>query len=382
MDITLNKFMHCTFLSSDMVFGTPEKDAWAHVYFGAIDEGLLQSKIFEEVGIKTDKSDIDPNTLGKLFFTKSASVPRYKVREVKDKYNLSVIRDPRKADTIVISKNEVKENIQHSWGAYMYPRNSVKEVLEKLYNELFLLTTTHSNLLTSALGRYASYHIELLKNSDLVKDAINKVNNLPEGIDYISFSYGCRDKFDRIATGLNCILYHKANVKIIEPAAYEGMMSYKGKNVITDSALQSILGSSGMEHENYVFIDQLLNSADPGNIELGLTLMANCNFEESQHYLLILLGDYYNRHRHVKYCHSVAFKSLIDFMDFNRYCSVTIDRILEKADSIGKLTDDIIKLVETRVTEDIQRSIRNYRWIKVTGIKIEKPQNDTNEGRD
>ena len=375
MDITLNKYMHCTFLSGDMVFGTPEKDAWAHVYFGKLDEGLLQSKIFEEVGIKTDKADIDPNTLGKLFFTKSASVPRYKVREVKDKYNLSVIRDPRKADTIVISKNEVKENIQHSWGSYMYLRNEVKEVLEKLYD-------ASSTLLNNVSMRYASYHVEILKNKDLVKDAIDKVNNLPAGIDYVSFSYGCRDKFERVATGLNCILYHKANVKIIEPAAYEGMMSYKGKNVITDSALQSILGSSGMEHENYVFIDQLLNSNDPGNIELGLTLMANCNFEESQHYLLILLGDHYNKHRYVKYCHSVAFKSLMDFMDFNRYSSVTLDSILEKADSVGKLNDDILNLVRDRATEDIQRSIRNYRWIKVTGIKIEKPQNDTNQGGD
>ena len=175
---------------------------------------------------------------------------------------------------------------------------------------------------------------------------------------------------------------HKANVKIIEPAVYDGMLQYKGKSVITDSALQSILGSSEMEHENYVFIDQLLSSNDPGNIELGLTLMANCNFEESQHYLLILLGDHFNRHRYVKYCQSVAFKSLLDFMDFNKYTNVTLDTILEKADSVGKLTDDIIKLVEARATEDIQRSIRNYRWIKVTGIKIEKPQNDTNEGRD
>jgi hypothetical protein len=373
MDITLNKFMHCTFLSGDMVFGAPEKDAWAHVYFGKLDEGLLQTKIFEEVGIKADKADIDPNTLGKLYFTKSSSVPRYKVREVKDKYNLSVIRDSRKADTVVISKNEVKENIQHSWGAYMYPRNTVKEVLGMLYD-------APSTLLNNVSMRYASYHVEILKNKDLVEDAIDKVNNLPADIDYISFSYGCRDTFERIANGLNCTIEHKSNVKIIEPADYDGMMSYKGKNVITDSALQSILGSSGMEHENYVFIDQLLNSNDPGNIELGLTLMANCNFEESQHYLLILLGDHYNKHRYVKYCHSVAFKSLLDFMDFNRYSSVTLDNILEKADSVGKLNDDILNLVRDRATEDIQRSIRNYRWIKVTGIKIEKPQNDTNQG--
>lgn len=375
MDITLNKFMHCTFLSSDMVFGAPEKDNWAHVYFGKLDDGSLQTKIFEAVGIKTDKADIDPNTLGKLFFTKSASVPRYKVREVKDKYNLSVIRDPRKADTIVISKNEVKDNIQHSWGTYMYPRNNVKEVLEMLF-------AAPSSSLNIALSRYTSYHSDMLRNKELVKDAIDKVNNLPADIDYISFSYGCRDKFDRVASGLNFLISHMSNVKIIEPAAYEGMMSYNGKNVITDSVLQSILGSSGMEHENYVFIDQLLDSADPGNIELGLTLMANCNFEESQHYLLILLGDHYNKHRYVKYCQSVAFKSLLDFMDFSKYTNVTVDTILDKADSVGKLTDDILKLVETRVTEDIQRSIRNYRWVKVTGIKIEKPKNDTNQGRD
>jgi hypothetical protein len=235
MDITLNKYMHCTFLSGDMVFSAPEKDAWAHVYFGKLDEGLLQTKIFEEVGIKADKADIDPNTLGKLYFTKSSSVPRYKVREVKDKYNLSVIRDSRKADTVVISKNEVKENIQHSWGAYMYPRNTVKEVLGMLYD-------APSTLLNNVSMRYASYHVEILKNKDLVEDAIDKVNNLPADIDYISFSYGCRDRFERIANGLNCTIEHKSNVKIIEPAAYDGMMSYKGKNVITDSALQSILG--------------------------------------------------------------------------------------------------------------------------------------------
>jgi hypothetical protein len=374
MEIEFKKYMHCDFLQNEAVLNTPEKDSWAYVYFGKMDERSIQHKIFSDVGIKMTSSEIEPSTLGKIFFTKSANVPRYKVREVKDKYNLAVVRDSSKADTIVISKNEIQENVQHSWGAYLYHRNTVKEVLEALYASPALPSIPRL--------RYNAYHSEIINNKELVKTALDKLDTIPADVEYISFSYGCRDKFDAISNGMGYSVEHKANVKIIEPAVYDGMLQYKGKNVITDSALQSILGSSEMEHENYVFIDQLLNSHDPGNIELGLTLMANCNFEESQHYLLILLGDHYNKHRHVKYCHSVAFKSLIDFMDFNRYSSVTIDRILEKADSIGKLTDDIIKLVETRVTEDIQRSIRNYRWVKITGIKIEKPQNDTNEGRD
>jgi hypothetical protein len=373
MDITLNKYMHCGFLQNETVFNAPEKDSWAYVYFGKLDDLSIQSKVFTEVGIKTDKSGIDPSTLGKIFFTKSANIPRYKVREVKDKYNLAVVRDSSKADTIIISKNEIKENIQHSWGAYFYHRNAVKEVME-------MLLAAPSTAFGNTRLRYNSHHGEMLYNKELVKSGLDKLNDLPADVEYISFSYGCRDKFDIVSSALAFKLDHKANIKIIEPAAYEGMMSYKGKNVITDSALQSILGSSGMEHENYVFIDQLLNSSDPGNIELGLTLMANCNFEESQHYLLILLGDYYNRHRYVKYCHTVAFKSLLDFMDFNRYSSVTLDSILEKADSVGKLNDDILNLVRDRATEDIQRSIRHHKWIKVTGIKIEKPQNDTNQG--
>jgi hypothetical protein len=373
MDITLNKYMHCAFLSSDVVFYAPEKDSWAYVYFGKMDDLSIQSKVFTDVGIKTDK--LDPSTLGKIFFTKSASVPRYKVREVKDKYNLSVIRDSRKADTIVISKNEIKENIQHSWGAYFYHRNTVKEVMETLL-------ASPSTAFGNTRFRYNSYHHDLLHNKEIVKSGLDKLNDLPADIEYISFSYGCRDKFDVVSNTLGFKLDHKANVKTIDPSVYDSMMQYRGKNVITDSALQSILGSSAMEHENYLFIDQLLNSSDPGNIELGLTLMANCNFEESQHYLLILLGDHYPKHRYVKYCHSVAFKSLLDFMDFNRYSSVTLDRILEKADSTGKLTDDIKDLVLKRATEDIQRSVRNHRWIKITGITIEKPQNDTNQGRD
>jgi hypothetical protein len=139
-----------------------------------------------------------------------------------------------------------------------------------------------------------------------------------------------------------------------------------------------------MEHENYVFIDQLLSSSDPGNIELGLTLMANCNFEGSQHYLLILLDSYYGQHRYVKYTHSVAFKSLLDFMNFSRYTNVTLDTILDKADSIGKLTDDILQFAHKRAVDEIEKSTRRYKWIKITGITIQKPEqeDDKDQGGD
>ena len=94
------------------------------------------------------------------------------------------------------------------------------------------------------------------------------------------------------------------------------------------------------------------------------------------------MGDHFNNHRYNKYCHSVAFKSLLDFMNFNKYTNVNLDNILDKADSMGKLTDDIRTLVFERAMEEFGRSFSRYKWIKVKGIEIVKPENDTNQGRD
>ncbi len=365
MDFNLSKYLHCELLESDSVLVIKE-DSWKYVYFGTVDRNILQKTIFEDLSVKSSGFEINPSSLGKMFFSRSASVPRYKVREIKDKYNLSVIRDSSKADTVVISKNELKDNIHDNWYEYMFSRSTVKEVLEALY------IYPHSG---KNIYRFNDSIIKLIDNKELIKSSIDKLNALRPDIEYIAFSYRSRSVFDTVASALG--IYSdpsKNDGKTIDPHAYDTLLQSKGKNVITDSALQSILGSSEMDYENYVFIDELLNSSDPSNIELGLTLMANCNFEESQHYLLILLGDYFGRHRYVNYCQSVAFKSLLDFMDFNYRTRVSLDDILNKADSLNKLTDEIKAIVHKRATSEFNHLLNKYKWIQSKGIEIVKPE--------
>jgi hypothetical protein len=221
-------------------------------------------------------------------------------------------------------------------------------------------------------------------NKELVEQSIQVLDNMPADIHYISFGYSDKDRFETITKKQGILVDVLSNTSVIECDILDNLLSFKGKSIITDNCLQSILGSSDMEHENYVFVDQLLSSHDPGNIELGLTLMANCNFEGSQHYLLILLDSHYTKHRYVKYTHSVAFKSLLEFMNYTRYTNVTLDTILDKAHSIGKLTDDILKYAHERAVDEIERSTRRYKWIKITGITIEKPEqeDDKDQGGD
>lgn len=370
------KFVNASFFDGSTVF-SPQGESTYGVLESKMDQAKIQDKLFAFFNVKTKGADVESDKLGKMFFSKTATVPRYKIREVKDKYNLSVVRDSTKADTIVISKNEVTANTSYSWGQYIYKREDVAKILE----HCLLPTTTGNNLKLMRPYRYSSSVVNAIDNKEEVQKAVDAINSLPTDVEYVAFNYGHKDKFDSIADALGYTdVKINSNIHIVDQAVVDNLRNYADKTIITDSALQSILGSSDMEHENYVFIDQLLKSHDPGNIELGLTLMANCNFEGSQHYLLILLGDHYSKHRYNKYCHSVAFKSLIDFMNFNKYSNVTLDNILDKADSMGKLTDDIRTLVFERAMEEFQHTFHRHKWIKIKGIEIVKPQNDTNQG--
>lgn len=376
--INFIKFVNASFFDGSTVF-SPQGESTYGVLQTKMDQTHIQDKLFSFFKVKTKGSEVDTDKLGKMFFSKSATVPRYKIREVKDKYNLSVVRDSTKADTIVISKNEIAANISYSWGQYIYKREDVTKVLESCLSP----TLTSNTLKLMRSYRYSSSIVNAIDNKEEVQKAVDAIKGLPADIEYIAYSYGYKDKFDAIADALGYTDTRiNSNIHVVDEAVIDNLRNYADKNLITDAALQSILGSSDMEHENYVFIDQLLNSSDPGNIELGLTLMANCNFEGSQHYLLILLGDHFSKHRYNKYCHSVAFKSLIDFMNFNKYSNVTLDNILDKADSMGKLTDDIKTLVFERAMEEFHHSFKRYKWIKVKGIEIVKPENDTNQGGD
>ena len=372
------KFVNATFFDGSTVF-SPQGEGTYGVLQSKMDQVHIQEKIFSFFNVKTKGTEVESDKLGKMFFSQSATVPRYKIREVKDKYNLSVVRDSTKADTIVISKNEVIGNMTYSWGQYIYRRQDVEKVLEACLSGQI----TSNNLKLLKPYRYSSAIVDAIDEKEQIQKAIDIAKALHADVEYVAFSYGMKDRFDSIADALGYTgMEVKSNIHTIDQAVVDNLRNYSDKSIITDSALQSLLGSSDMEHENYVFIDQLLSSSDPGNIELGLTLMANCNFEGSQHYLLILLGDHFNNHRYNKYCHSVAFKSLLNFMNFNKYTSVNLDNILDKADSMGKLTDEIKDLVFKRAMDEFGRSFSKYKWITVKGIEIVKPENDTNQGGD
>ena len=61
-------------------------------------------------------------------------------------------------------------------------------------------------------------------------------------------------------------------------------------------------------------------------------------------------------------------------MDFSYRTHVSLDDILNKADSLNKLTDEIKAIVHKRATSEFDHLLNRYKWIQSKGIEIVKPE--------
>ncbi len=102
-------------------------------YFSSKDRNksieFLSSELFKELNVGTSSVGLDAKSLGKVYINPSATLPRYKLRSLKDDYGVNIVRDPSKADTIVISKNELTEISDMSYGRSYYSKEKVIEFL-------------------------------------------------------------------------------------------------------------------------------------------------------------------------------------------------------------------------------------------------------------
>ena len=317
----------------------------------------LQKILFEQYNIIEDSSQIDPHTLKSIYITKSASLPRYKLREIKEKYNINVVRDKEKADTVVVSSNEVKHIFKRQWSNYYYPKQDMINFLNKVNDTKPKLDS-----------------LFISERSDWIKKSLVTINNLPDDIIFLKLDYTQVNIFRKIFTKVSRFIVHTHSLESISSSDYIQFTSNQDKKVITDSSLQSILGSSTLEHKDYLFINDLLNNNDRSNVEVGLTMMANCNFSTSKHYLMLLLNDHYNKYYSWPYCKSVSFKSLLIYLTFNRYKTFTYDEILTAASDLNALDEELKEIIVKRFLNESEALLKKYSWIKIGEIIVKKPE--------
>ena len=337
----------------------------------------MTKEVAKHLSVISNSAEIDPKKIGKVYISKSAVLPRYKLKYLKDEYGVSIVRDPSKADSIIISRDEITQLSDSHYSRNFYLRDNVLEYLEQVTLDI----------VKKSYQRGSSWYLRSFKEDvsaekcfEKIQDIIQHIKLLPDHIKVLQhrnvpiFSIleetlgEIPTPYDRFTYTFDC---NEINNLIT---------TYEGKQVYTDSAIESFLGSGALDHDSYDMIQKLFVSRDPGNIDLGLTMMANCTFESSKPYLMLLLTDWYAGYRDRPYVKSVAFKSLLKFMEFERWTSYSIDGILTYADDNNMLTDELKAIMRKRYLADMNSALNKHRWFKITQIELERP-NDTDKGR-
>jgi len=252
---------------------------------------IPNNKINAPLNINKDKFILG----SKVYFLKQSKVSREKFRSFYENKNITVTRDPDKADFIIVPDNFFGVECSYS-SAVLVPyddainktisssiiRNTYAYGLEKLVHRLKLRALSNNNTPDWVCIGQSAY----LRNKDNFKD-------YPESKLLLSSV--------RTALPMNIFEFYD---------------KYSSK-LITDSFIQEQLGESVIDAHAYENLKTMLNSYDASNHEVACSIMEQSNYGSSVFYIIMLLSQF---GRAIKKNYSGVtgkkFRAMLDYCNF------------------------------------------------------------------
>ena len=219
------------------------------------------------------------------------NLPRIKVDNLKDKYNVKVTRNIEKADYCVYSSKYLEKIIDYDWANYC----TVGDFQEQVFDDDFK---------------------ELLTSQSIIKLNSMLFNLDPDDLITISFNYNWNSNWD---SAVKPILSKVDKAKVdgyVLYVGYENIKEYKqliqNTNLVLDSNIVSICneGLLILTDEDVKSIESMVKSEDPENITLACEMMANCNIDESFDKLAYIHYFYFEWLRYAKNWNHINVKTL------------------------------------------------------------------------
>lgn len=249
------------------------------------------------------QQDVDWNKINFIYRHPGITLSRDKLSYLKDKYNISVIRDKTKADLEIVSEKTFTKFVTSSYGLSLSSVSSYKTIFDK-YKDLFDEDTTEKlwgifddpTLQDTIIGIDIStsyYHDDHIENTRVASfgDELAKLKtrhiNYIKGEDMESYKY--------------LLSISEANRTVLD--------TYVNEAASEDSVI--------INSEVYENISSMLRSVNQEDVVMGMTMMANCNIQKSKTYLGLLFFHYLENCKHIKTWNQVGFKTLRQ--DFDKY---------------------------------------------------------------
>lgn len=238
-----------------------------------------------------------PSKDDKIYFIPGCSIPRFKVKQFCEKHNNTVVKYKEKANVIFTSPDVLDKLV--SGTNDMYYKEPIMNWFKKRTvesPELKALMADIANTEANYIMFQGTYILSNLrqKHGIKLKDFLDQDGNENIQVDY-------NEKPG--------IMFNST----------EDLETYKklcaDPNLYHQNELLSKLSDIIITENEYLRIKDLLISTDKQNTKLVMEIMANCDYQKSAVYLLLLLKEYGNQFWNSETRDHVNFTSLLMFFD-------------------------------------------------------------------
>lgn len=219
--------------------------------------------------LKTNKAEYEPSPKDKIYFLPDCTVPRFKIKKLCEEYNTAVVKFIDKATNIFYGPNTVKSILETSSYLYKVDRN-------KLIMRINIFTPDIQHYIYQCTDDFL--FVDNFYFHDL---------QLNGGDFYTTFS----DKNESIL------------LKILNG-------TYKHQ----DGILSLINSGNILNAEQYESIKRLFNSTEQDQ-QIAIETLANCDYQYSSAYILLLLQEFGNTIYYNKASNHINFKALLQFFN-------------------------------------------------------------------
>lgn len=298
----------------------------------------------------------DPKPGDKIYFMPGCTVPRFKMKQFCEAYKVALVKYKDKANAVFAGPSSLEAMFKE--GCISMYHGASKKIFQ----------TFVTRVLGDSDPRYAKF-LEDLNSTE--EDCVLMTYQVYSDLKYKNFfsiplyKDNAEESSERYSTYdyTDKLVWEEKNVNLLKSMSASG-------NIYSQDDLLRLLNTGGiMDLEMYESIKRLFDSSDVSNTKLAMEAMANCDFEKSCVYLLLLIKQYGSKMRNSGNIHHVNFKSMLSFFDIEDASSVDLDDIVNCLRSKKLLSPTNLRILMPLAMEQMSKD-SNLDHFKVVAVDV------------
>jgi hypothetical protein len=300
-----------------------------------------------------------PTSGEKIYFMPGCTVPRTKIKGYCEKHKISVVKSADKADILFFGPKTVKELLKE-----YYMIKVKKEAFRREINKLY----------APGSNKYVDLNNKI---DDCESDWILVNSHLTYAIRGGHYYYNNAYNWTTIKTEVTSDEYISGHMFVVpddNKMTFLEKILNKGSSFIEQDCILKDINDTIMDRDMYISLAKMLKSSEDSNHIVAMEVMANCDYEKSAVYLLLLLKDYGRTIARVRSRTYVNFQSMLNFFGLRTsYTYVTLDNIVRILFCKELLTPENTDILMPLAKGELGDSA-NTTYFKVATVELVTPE--------